>query len=99
MPGTAEQKLPLIECMSCHTLERVLRSKFSADAFVDVLRRMQGYANNTTTQHPQLRVAERELSEKRARDLADYAAGLNLSRGRERCACALTVLPRPRARA
>src|SRR5262249_7653262 len=64
MPGTAEQKLPLIECMSCHTLERVLRSKFSADEFVGVLRRMQGYANNTTTQHAQLRVAERELSEK-----------------------------------
>ena len=26
MPGTAEQKRPLIECMSCHTLERVVRS-------------------------------------------------------------------------
>ena len=34
MPGTAEQKRPLIECMSCHTLERVMRSKFDADAFV-----------------------------------------------------------------
>src|SRR5262245_14234658 len=31
MPGTAEQKRPLIECMSCHTLERVLRSKLNAD--------------------------------------------------------------------
>ena len=26
MPGTPEQKRPLIECMSCHTLDRVLRS-------------------------------------------------------------------------
>src|SRR5882672_11306916 len=34
MPGGAEQKLPLIECMSCHTLERVVRSKYSADEFV-----------------------------------------------------------------
>src|SRR6202035_5180968 len=71
MPGSAEQNLPLIECMSCHTLERVLRSRFTADEFVDVLRRMQTYANNSTTQLPQLRVAERELSEKRARELAD----------------------------
>jgi virginiamycin B lyase len=99
MPGTAEQKLPLIECMSCHTLERVLRSKFSADEFVGVLRRMQGYANNTTTQHPQLRVAERELSEKRARDLADYVASLNLSGGRETWAFPLKPLPRPHGRA
>src|SRR5690348_13142731 len=99
MPGTAEQKLPLIECMSCHTLERVLRSKFSADAFVGVLRRMQGYANNTTTQHPQLRVAERELSEKRARDLADYVASVNLSGGRETWAFPLKPLPRPHGRA
>ena len=30
MPGTADQKRPLIECMSCHTLERVVRSTFTA---------------------------------------------------------------------
>jgi len=99
MPGTAEQKLPLIECMSCHTLERVLRSRFTADEFVGVLRRMQGYANNSTIQHPQLRVAARELSEKRARDLADYVASLNLSGGRETWAFPLKPLPRPRGRA
>src|SRR5262249_60952440 len=66
--------LSLHDALPIYTLERVLRSKFSADEFVGVLRRMQGYANNTTTQHPQRRVAERELSEKRARDLADYVA-------------------------
>jgi len=27
MPGTAEQKRPLIECMSCHTFERIARSR------------------------------------------------------------------------
>src|SRR5580704_9901604 len=59
MPGTAEQKRPLIECMSCHTLERVVRSKFTADEFVGVLKRMANYANNSTTQRVQVRVAER----------------------------------------
>jgi virginiamycin B lyase len=38
MPGTAEQKRPLIECMSCHTLERVVRSKYTADEFVPILK-------------------------------------------------------------
>ena len=55
MPGTAEQKRPLIECMSCHTLERVVRSKFTADEFVGVLKRMANFANNSTTTHPQPR--------------------------------------------
>ncbi len=27
-PGTAEQKRPLIECMSCHTFERIARSTY-----------------------------------------------------------------------
>lgn len=98
MPGTAEQKRPLIECMSCHTLERVLRSKFSADEFMDVLRRMQGYANNSTTQKPQRRVAERELSEKRARELADYLATVNLSKS-PTWTFPLKTLPRPKGRA
>jgi streptogramin lyase len=98
MPGTAEQKRPLIECMSCHTLERVLRSRYSADQLVEVLRRMQGYANNTTVQKPQRRVAERELAEKRARELADYLAGVNLS-GAPGWSFALKTLPRPHGRA
>ena len=40
MPGTPEQKRPLIECMSCHTLERVVRSKFTGRA---VRRRAQAH--------------------------------------------------------
>jgi streptogramin lyase len=98
MPGTAEQKRPLIECMSCHTLERVARSRFTADQIVDVLRRMENYANNSTTQHPQLRVAKRAPSEKLARELADYLATVNLS-GRATWSYPLKTLPRPRGRA
>ena len=98
MPGTAEQKRPLIECMSCHTLERVVRSKYSADAFIGVLERMQGYANNTTLQRPQRRVAERHMSEKRARELADYVASVNLSKS-PTWSYPLVPLARPRGRA
>ena len=98
MPGSTEQKRPLIECMSCHTLERVVRSKFTADQFVEVLRRMQGYANNSTTLTPQRRVAEREMSEKKARELADYLATVNLSTTPS-WTYPLKTLPRPHGRA
>lgn len=80
MPGGPEQKRPLIECMSCHTLERIVRSKYTADEFVGVLKRMANYANNTTMQRVQKRVAEREVPEDRARRVAEYLASVNLSR-------------------
>lgn len=94
MPGGAEQKRPLIECMSCHTLERVVRSTHSADEFVDVLKRMANYANNTTMQMIQKRVAEREVPDDRARRVGDYLASVNLSR-REHWDYPLRTLPRP----
>jgi virginiamycin B lyase len=94
MPGTAEQKRPLIECMSCHTLERVVRSKFTADELVGVLKRMANYANNSTTQRVQARVAEREVPDDRARRVAEYLASVNLSR-QERWDYELKTLPRP----
>jgi virginiamycin B lyase len=93
-PGTPEQKRPLIECMSCHTLERVARSKFTADEFVQVLKRMANYANNSTQQKVQKRVSERELPEDRARRVAEYLASVNLSRG-DHWNYELKTLPRP----
>src|SRR5260370_2384779 len=67
MPGAPEQKRPLIECMSCHTLERVVRSKFTADEFVGVLNRMANYTNNSTMQKVQARFAERAVTQDPAR--------------------------------
>jgi streptogramin lyase len=78
-PGASEQKQPLLECMSCHTLERIARSTHNADEWVQVLHRMAGYANNTTLLHPQRRVAERNLAPERARKTAEYLASINLS--------------------
>jgi virginiamycin B lyase len=78
-PGTAEQKRALIECMSCHTLERIARSKFSADDFMPVLKRMTGYANNTIQARVQKRAAEVEFPQDRARKVAEYLATVNLS--------------------
>jgi virginiamycin B lyase len=94
MPGAPEQKRPLIECMSCHTLERVVRSKFTADEFVGVLKRMANYANNSTMQKVQARVAEREVPDDRARRVGEYLATANLSK-RDRWDYELKALPRP----
>jgi streptogramin lyase len=98
MPGTAEQKRPLIECMSCHTVERIVRSRLRAPELAGVLKRMQNYANNSTVQHPQKRVVERELSDKRAAEVADYLETINLSAG-ESWSYPLQTLPRPKGRA
>src|ERR1700730_14247068 len=46
-PGTPEQKDKLIyqivSCAYCHTWERVMKSKYTADEFVEVITRMQKY--------------------------------------------------------
>jgi streptogramin lyase len=98
MPGTAEQKRPLIECMSCHTYERIARSKYTADQLVGVLKRMATYANNSTTLRPQRRAVERKFDEDALRRLAGYLATVNLSKG-EPWPYPLKTLPRPSGRA
>jgi virginiamycin B lyase len=98
MPGTPEQKRPLIECMSCHTLERVVRSKFTADEFVGVLERMTNYANNSTTARVQARVIDRDVPKDRALRVGEYLASVNLSQ-HDHWNYPLKVLPRPHGRA
>ena len=98
MPGSAEQKRPLIECMSCHTFERIARSRYNADELVPVLKRMAQYANNTTMARVQPRVAERKQNEELVRKLAEYLATVNLSRGAA-WSYELKTLPRPKGRA
>jgi virginiamycin B lyase len=98
MPGTAEQKRPLIECMSCHTLERVVRSKYTADEFVPILKRMANYANNRTIARAQPRVTERDVPDDRARKVAEYLASVNLS-AQAVWTYPLRMLPRPAGRA
>ena len=98
MPGSTDQKRPLIECMSCHTFERIVRSKFNAQEFFGVLNRMSQFANNTTMARVQPRVAERKPNEELARKLADYLATVNLSKGAT-WNYELKTLPRPQGRA
>ena len=43
VPGTPEQKIQLLNCQGCHTLERVVRSTHDVDEFMQVVSRMSGY--------------------------------------------------------
>jgi len=104
VPGTDQQKIGLLNCMGCHTLERIVKSRYGADDFMQVLPRMQGYVNQSIPAHPQLRRAER-LREERGdqrvevhRKLAEYLATINLST-RPQWDYALKTLPRPTGRA
>ena len=98
MPGTGEQKRPLIECMSCHTYERVVRSKYGADELLAALKRMATYANNSTMARPQKRAVERKFEEDALRRLAEYLAGVNLGKGAG-WSYPLKTLSRPTGRA
>jgi virginiamycin B lyase len=55
IPGTKEQKQILLNCDTCHTLERIAKSTHGADEFAQVVRRMTGYTQGSTPRRPQLR--------------------------------------------
>src|SRR5207249_11656250 len=43
IPGTEEQKAGLLNCVGCHTLERVMRSTHDSDEWTQVISRMLGH--------------------------------------------------------
>jgi streptogramin lyase len=98
IPGSASDKKVLLDCMSCHTLERIVRSTHSAAEFAPLLTRMANYANNSTPLHPQLRVSKRTPKADLARAAANYLATINLSAG-PAWNYSLKTLPRPKGAA
>jgi virginiamycin B lyase len=102
-PGTEAQKLSLLNCVQCHTLERIIKSKHDTAQFLQVLDRMGNYANQSFPPHPQKRLAGRLLEERgEARDRtrhaqAEFLAAVNLSSAAA-FAYPLRTLPRPKGR-
>src|SRR5262249_58040832 len=64
MPGTPKEKDILLGCVSCHTLERIVRSTHDPKEFMQVQARMGTYANQSVPTRPQKRKAERLLEER-----------------------------------
>src|SRR5207237_2672472 len=52
VPGNEQQKLSLLNCVSCHTLERIVKSVHDKDEFQNqLLPRMSSYANQSMPVH------------------------------------------------
>jgi virginiamycin B lyase len=105
VPGTDQQKGLMLNCVGCHTIERVMRSPHDADAFMQtVLPRMQSYVNQSIPAHPQLRRGERRMEERGDqrvqiyRAAAEYWSTVALG-SRSQWSFALKTLPRPTGRA
>ncbi|HZE61877.1 MAG TPA: carboxypeptidase regulatory-like domain-containing protein [Burkholderiales bacterium] len=105
MTGTDAQKGQLLNCVGCHTVQRIARSHYDADTFVKaILPRMQGYVNQSIPQHPQPRKAERLMEERGDqrvqvyRSTAEYLSTVNLGEG-AKWSYDLKPFPRPTGRA
>jgi virginiamycin B lyase len=98
MPGTEDQKAQLLNCVGCHTLERVVRSTHDADEFTHVLNRMANYAQVSQPIKPQKRMdPEWAPKPESFRRTAEYFSTINLSET-EKWQYDLKVLPRPTGR-
>src|SRR5438874_6726750 len=53
MPGNDEQKKFLLNCTGCHTLERIVKSSYDADGFMQIFERMGNYYPGSTPLKPQ----------------------------------------------
>ena len=105
MPGNDQQKGQLLNCVGCHTVQRIARSHYDADTFTKtILPRMQGYVNQSIPQHPQLRKAERLMEERGDqrvqvyRATAEYLSTINLAES-PKWGYELKTFPRPSGRA
>ncbi len=104
MPGTQQQKLSMLGCVSCHTVERIVKSSYDKDGFAtQILPRMGGYANQSMPTHPQRRVATRLLEERgealaaARQKQAEFLSSINLSENTT-WDYPLKTLPRPTGR-
>ena len=85
MPGSDREKRSLLTCVTCHTLERVVKSKYSSEEFLTVvLPRMQSYVNQSMPGAPQMRKGARLMEEQGEdrvniyREMGEFLAQINL---------------------
>jgi len=98
IPGTEEQKAGLLNCVGCHTLERVVRSTHDSDEWTQVISRMMGYGAVSQPIKPQPMLDRaRAGTPEQYRKLADYLATINLS-AVDHWTYELKTLPRPKGR-
>src|SRR5437867_107402 len=99
VPGTREQKLNLAGCVNCHSLQRVLFSRFSADEMARVVQRMTMHTNNSSLMHPWMRPGPGTMGPPAAGQVAlgKYLSSINLSNA-DTLEFSLKTLPRPKGK-
>jgi virginiamycin B lyase len=98
VPGTPEQKIQLLNCQGCHTLERVVRSTHDVDEFMQVVSRMSGYGAVSQPVKPQPMLDRSRVGKPESyRTLATYLASINLSQS-DHWSYELKTMPRPKGR-
>ena len=106
VPGTDAQKASIRGCTHCHTLERIVRTRYDADTWMSVIERMSTYPQLSFPMKIQKLPAPRigggpdSPEQRRAawRRQAEYLATINLSAGPP-WRYALKTLPRPTGKA
>jgi streptogramin lyase len=101
VPGTPAQKQALAGCVNCHSLQRVLYSRFNAEEMAQVVQRMRRHTNNSSLLHPWLRPADdfpHGPPTAAQIDAGKYFSSINLS-ARDTFEFPLKTLPRPKGKA
>jgi streptogramin lyase len=99
IPGTEDQKAALLNCVGCHTLERIVRSSHDAEEWMQVVHRMRGYGAVSQPIKPQRMLdLTRAGKPEQYRKLGEYLATINLS-AVDKWEYELKTLPRPKGRA
>jgi len=99
VPGPEDQKAGLLNCTSCHTLERIVRSTHDADEWTHVIVRMHGYGAVSQPVKPQPMLDRgRAGTPEQNRKFAEYLATINLSKV-DKWQYPLKTLPRPKGEA
>ncbi|MDG1308452.1 MAG: carboxypeptidase regulatory-like domain-containing protein [Porticoccaceae bacterium] len=104
-PGSQEQKDLLVKnmvnCGFCHSLERIARSSYTAEGLVQVIQRMHTYETDHASADRIQVVSKPKPIEgliwygRKAADIAEYLATVNLSGGKSQWDYPLQTLPRP----
>src|SRR5882724_9258263 len=97
-PGTKPFKEALFNCTSCHTLERIAKSRYNATDMGKVVQRMSTWAQGSMPTQPQPQLG-RKIGPPTAGQtaLGKYISTINLSEGERRYA--LKTDPRPTGKA
>jgi virginiamycin B lyase len=95
IPGTEEQKSFLLDCTSCHTVERIVLSTHDVNEWMQVISRMKGYGAVSQPVKPQPMLdRSRAGTPEQYRNAAEYLASINLS-ATDHWTYPLKTLPRP----